>query len=132
MGQDQNCVYPQNTSTDCYIADRHLGKLNRERILVALLITFFYPVLPLVSKELICVACWIPWHFRLWWNCESKTHVSMWSHEFKLKLHKKTPTMYEKLVLVLFVQHVIQKCNTLNVFVLGISDDGEIMTFISQ
>ena len=28
MDQDQNCVYTQNTNTDCYIADRHyLDKL---------------------------------------------------------------------------------------------------------
>ena len=48
--------------------------------------------------------------------------------------HKKTHIYvhtYKKLVLALFV-HVIQKCNTLNVFVLEISDDGEIVNFISQ
>ena len=133
MGQDQICVYPRNTSTDCYIAHRHLGKLNWERILVALLITIFYPVLLLVSKESICVTSWIPWHFRLWWNCDLHTRtLYVWSHEFMLKLHKKTPTMYKKLVLALFVQYVIQKCNTLHVFFLRISDDGEIVNFISQ
>ena len=31
MGQDRNCVYPQNTATDRYIADRHyFDKLGLE------------------------------------------------------------------------------------------------------
>ena len=60
-----------------------------------------------------------------------KTHLLMWLLEFKLKLHNIFLHTYKKLVLALFV-HAIQKCNTLNVFVLEISDDGEIVNFISQ
>ena len=69
-----------------------------------------------------------------------KKHLLMWLRQFKLKLHKKPHTIfvhkyvprYKKLVLALFAQYDIKKCNTLNVFVLGISGDSEIVSFISQ
>ena len=63
-----------------------------------------------------------------------KKHLLMWLRQFKLKLHKKPHTIFvhKYLVLALFAQYDIKKCNTLNVFVLGISGDSEIVSFISQ